>query len=82
MNMPVDQQMLQQEDLQQQQYMQEEHYERVGAGPNMGGMTSGSYQGGQMNMEGDQDGSESPEANAARQMANGNMQNQLGQYMA
>ena len=82
MNMPVDQQMLQQEDLQQQQYMQEEHYERVGAGPNMAGVATGSYQGGQMNMEGEQEGSESPETTAARQMANGNMQNQLGQYMA
>jgi len=38
MNMPVDQQMLQQDDLQQQQYLPEEHYERVGAGGGMGGM--------------------------------------------
>lgn len=50
MNMPVDQQMLQQDDMQQ-QYMAEEHYERVGAGggmnamPTRGGMPAG-FQGG------------------------------------
>lgn len=70
--MPVDQQMLQQDDLQQ-QYLQEEHYERVGAGGGMGGMTSG-YQGeNQMNMDDQQEPSESPEATGARQLADGNM---------
>ena len=52
--------------------MPEEHYERVGAG----GMSG--FQGG---MD-DEDASESPEAGNPRQLVNGNIQNQLGQYMA
>lgn len=51
--------------------MPEEHYERVGAG-GMNGFQRGM----------DDEASESPEAGNSRQIVDGNIQNQLGQYMA